>query len=611
MPTIGSTILTSSPGLPFSDQPEKLYGSSFTIADAAALAALNTAALATGTVVRLASDKSQHEWNGTAFVAIGTAVNEVISATTMGSVFALKNGQYLRWLPAATGVVNIDVANVQGFFNSISSMGGIVIVPENYALPYEFGANIITIPVPVKMVGAGGRYLGDASDFPPKSASTFNFDSATTGGFLVTADGGCVFEDFSITNKSATTPTAGTGLAVTTNANMLAMRGVSIANFWNNADIRGQYYTVDSCHFFDYANYGVLLKAPSNVYYDHGDQGIVNCAFIHYFQAHGGNSAVRWESGGGLRFTGNKINGGYQVGNPSAGYNQYGLDISVESGCNTGVFMITGNSLENCLVAQLRIRPQQTSVACIVERVIISGNELFGAGVGCQIGTGGAAFTGYNFTRQVVIGDNTFSTGLTPIEVTSMNGLTVGINDYNGSFGTWTGAIDISGYGRNINVLGGQMVLGGNKHLVNDRRRINTDMAGDLSGDIRRETAQALKITAADVWTTVGWVTMGSDTGAAGTLEVTVSGINGATGQFLGVYQKSLICAAGTSTVTVGNIAADYTTGAGQVSVQFLTTTAGRVTIQVKVNLGATDPNFYGIVNIEAKGIIQQFHQGN
>jgi len=513
-------------------------------------------------------------------------------------------------LPPPTGIAATDAANCQAVFDSVPATGGYVLVPVNYAQPYELGANTVTISKPVKMIGAGGRFVGDASNFPPKSISTFNFDNSTGGGFVVTASG-CVFEDFSIVNKSVATPTAGTGLAIATNANMTAMRGISTCNFWNNVDIRGQYYTVDSCHFFDYANYGALLKAPSAVYFDHGDQGIVNCAFLHYYRDHDGQSACRWESGGGLRFTGNKINGGYQVGFPTAGYNQVGLDIAVEANCNTGVFMITGNSLENCNTACVRIRPQQTSTACIVERVIISGNEIFGGAVGVQVGTGGTAFAGYNFTRQVVIGDNTFATYLTPIEITSSNGVTIGINDYNGSYGTWTTAIDISGFARSANVLGGQMVLGGNKHLVNDRRRLNADMAGDLSGDIRREFAQSVKITASATWTTVGYVTMGSDIGAAGTLEVTVAGVNGATGQFLGKYHKSLICASGVSTVTVGNVATDYTTGAGQVAVQFLTTTPGRVTIQVQVTSGAADPNFYGLVNVEARGIIQQFHQGN
>jgi len=545
-------------------------------------------------------------------VAIATWTDGTYAAlrTPAGGSVAV-GGVQSYTLPAPTGVVATDTAQVQALLDSVPASGGIVLVPSNYALPYEFGANTITISKPVKMLGAGGRVVGDAGDFPPKALSTFNFDTTSSGGFNVTADGGCIFEDFAIVNKSTTTPTAGTGLAISSNANMVAMRGVTTVNFWNNVDIRGQYYTVDSCHFFDYANYGIFMKAPSAVYYDHGDQGIVNCAFLHYFRDHGGNSAARWESGGGLRFTANKINGGYQVGHPLAGYNLIGLDIAVEAGCNTGVFMITGNSLENCNTACLRIRPQQTSTACIVERIIISGNEVFGGAVGIQVGTGGTAFAGYNFTRQVVIGDNTFATYLTPIEITSCNGVTIGINDYNGSYGTWTSAIDISGFAKSVNVLGGQMVLGSNKHLVNDRRRLNTDMAGDLSGDIRREFAQSVKITAAGVWTTVGYVTMGSDIGAAGTLEVTVAGVNGATGQFLGKYHKSLICASGVATVTVGSIATDYTTGAGQVAVQFLTTTAGRVAIQVQLVSGATDTNFYGLVNVEARGIIQQFHQGN
>lgn len=60
---VSSNIDTTQPYIPIAAAPEKLAGVSFSVADAAALAALNTQALRDKQVVRVASDNSLHEWD--------------------------------------------------------------------------------------------------------------------------------------------------------------------------------------------------------------------------------------------------------------------------------------------------------------------------------------------------------------------------------------------------------------------------------------------------------------------------------------------------------------------------------------------------------------------
>ena len=68
--TLSSNLATTQPYIPLVVSPEKLQGVEFTVADATALAALNTQSLSVGQVVRLQSDNSRNEWSGTAFVAM-------------------------------------------------------------------------------------------------------------------------------------------------------------------------------------------------------------------------------------------------------------------------------------------------------------------------------------------------------------------------------------------------------------------------------------------------------------------------------------------------------------------------------------------------------------
>jgi hypothetical protein len=274
---------------------------------------------------------------------------------------------------AVTGVEATDTAAIQAAHDALPARGGLI---QLRAGVYAITAGGLAFTKQVTLVGAGGTLSGDGGTTPPRALTTLTYAYATGTPITLSAPGS-ILKDFALVNNAGATPTAGSGIDATASGNsgsQFRMVGVTVLGFWNNVAISGVYYMIDSCHFYDAVNWGVFAATSSAAYYDHGDQGIINCVFVGLTTTRSGAAAVRWESGGGLRFTGNKINGLTQPGNASVGSWVVGLDACVADGVSTSVLVVTGNSIEACSGQCVLVHQKGTTGT--FSKVVVVGNEL-------------------------------------------------------------------------------------------------------------------------------------------------------------------------------------------------------------------------------------------
>ena len=320
-----------------------------------------------------------------------------------------------------------DTLAIQAAFNSVPVEGGSVYLPPGKYLVTA----TITIPNRTKIVGAGG--------FDANFNATSLIVCATNAidVLFINADG-CTLEDFAVSYTGATRPTSGTGIRFAA-GNHARVHRVGVNKFWNCLRFdTGYYYTVSDSGIFDPANYGIYLTNTAPGGEDHGDQGIINCVISKVADTTAGGTAVRWESGGGLRFIGNKINAGAQVGYNSTEKWDYGLDIMAVDSVSTGIFTINGNSIENCYQTMLRIGQAGPSNTGDLLGITITGNEI-GVGWGScdavRLGAATPAAAGHirtlNFSGNII--QNIPGRGIVADNITRLN---IGANTFESVIGT-------------------------------------------------------------------------------------------------------------------------------------------------------------------------------
>lgn len=141
-----------------------------------------------------------------------------------------------------------------------------------------------------------------------------------------------------------------------------------------------------------YSNYGMLMR---NVVNGQAGDTLVSGNLI--IGAPGGSlAAIRYESGAGMRFVGNKVTVG----------SNYDLDFDCTASCD-GVVQIVGNSLQNATTGVIRILNTSSSVS---SNWVITGNEMSpGNTTGYNVSVAGA--TGSNVVTGVIISQNTLENG--------------------------------------------------------------------------------------------------------------------------------------------------------------------------------------------------------
>jgi hypothetical protein len=214
------------------------------------------------------------------------------------------------------------------------------------------------------------------------------------------------------------------------------------------------YWSILNSKFINYSGNGIVVQNTNNP--DSGDSIIEGCQFITSV----GTTpvAIAYQSSGGLKVIGNKINGG-----------SYGIFLGLNASANTGDLLILGNSIENQAITGIELaRSSGTAnfgnVAIVGNQLAICGNgisadatgflsnvTIVGNTIGLASGTGTAINLGAvsNFTIEgnVLIAGSTGETGIA-IGSGCANGHVGTSNSYNGfsnSFSNSSASVFVGG----------------------------------------------------------------------------------------------------------------------------------------------------------------------
>lgn len=492
----------------------------------------------------------------------------------------------------------------------------------------------LVIDKPLVIRGGGGMFTASnqGGTWPGVAGTTIVTSSATANGLNITA-AGVVLEDFAVVNTRAlaSPPSAGTGIYMN-NANNFRLSRMTVAGFYDCVRFEGRFGNMDSCNIFDPVRYGALLYNDNPNEEDFGDQGISNCNIAMYGRQSDADAAVRWESGGGIRFTGNKIVAGTGPGATSIGKFKYGVDIMAANTMASVEFMIAGGAISTCTQACIRMGQQSADGTSGFGSMTVSGVVIQGAG-GKGILIGGAAAGLVNNIREVVITGNTFK-GVTAggIVAYNMRGLVVGPNvwekaTYTGPLITLAGSssagTDNQASTQQVDIARQTVVAttqDQNVTVINDRRRVATN--GSLDGFVDYRYKRNVYIN------TAGWKTLYTieppDEGGSGFVDVVLAGQDYMTGGggpwFVQKIRRSYLKTSGAGSAitiaTVGTdeiVSANSTTavngyGPANVGLRVVDGGSGKMLVQVAMN--SPSATVWGDIEVNVAGRVQKFSIG-
>lgn len=395
-------------------------------ANTAAVSAVQAALTSTGVTDVGVVDSAT---NPTPAVQIGDPYPQYLTSTDFAGAVAVKTSDISQSLTAAylsaftpeaygakgDGTTD-DTTAVQAALTAASAVNGTVFLGTNYLIP----SGGLTASGRIQILGRGGI------DGSIHATSALLCPSTTADVLTISADG-VHLQDFAVINTASGTPTAGKGIRFTTNWWSHVVR-VDTYGFYNNMSFEGGcYYEVTGCTILDPVNYGVYMTDVANQ--DYGEVQFHANTISLWNTSRTPAAAVRWESGGGLKFFGNKINGAFQPspGSATAGLFRVGFDLAIQDGLGTVDCLITGNSIENCFTAHIRVGQKGPSNTGSMRNIVITGNECgYGApttyGVLLQPGA-------FNFLGSVVVTGNVFvNVPHCSIYAKWIDGLTIGTN---------------------------------------------------------------------------------------------------------------------------------------------------------------------------------------
>ena len=238
----------------------------------------------------------------------------------------------------STGVAATDTAAMVAAIAALPSTGGTIRLDSG---PYIFTAESVNFTKPIHLIGVGpnGASASTGSSYLT-IGSVIRCASATGAAIRVNADG-CTFEKLTIQNTASTTPTStSAGIRVETLGKSNRIIDVAVYNFYTNIDVvNGYEWFMTRLQIFDPVQHGIRLRG---VALPDGGDGIISDSNIYS----GPNNltplaGIQWESGGGPKMIGNKIN--------ARGTAKFtvGINFAVADGVATSVAVVTGNSIEN------------------------------------------------------------------------------------------------------------------------------------------------------------------------------------------------------------------------------------------------------------------------
>lgn len=266
------------------------------------------------------------------------------------------------------GVVD-DTLAMQAWLDSASAAGGVLNLPPGKYLVPNGG---LMCSAPVQIVGAG------TGTYETATGGSRILCSSATANLLTLSAPGSVVSGVTFENTADTRPTAGAAL-LATDFDWGRIERCMFIGFWNQVQVdAGYFYSIRDSAFLRPVNYGAYMRNTTAGQTDHGDQIVEGCNFSKYGDTIDGATAIRWESGGGLRIVGCKANAGTQPGYTSTGFWTGCVSLHLTGGA-TSVFVVTGCSWEGYLADAIKISGESGTT---FGKATITGNEFLSSGSG-------------------------------------------------------------------------------------------------------------------------------------------------------------------------------------------------------------------------------------
>lgn len=474
-------------------------------------------------------------------------------------------------------------------------------VPTTGATVLFMGRSLITGTVEfthrVKFLGGGGL-----SDSIMGGTSQIWATSLTTDAILLDASGSSL-DGLGVLHTSiwSSPPTAGVGVHHTHATNSVHSASTAVVGFFNNVQVdEGDYYSLTG-QYLDGFNYGIYTLTPSGEEQDHGDQTFAGATIAMMWSTYRpGGSAVRWESGGGLRLPNIKINGLEQTVNYKAGQYTYGIDMAIADYATTvDLFVGSASSIEACKGCPIYVHTKGPNNTGTFGNILINGAEL---GYGGSVNIVGGAPGG---VASVVYVGNQMPSGA-GIYLKNVAGTVIGPNDWGLNTAS---VVNVDTGCTDVNVdFGQQTVRGDNLALWGDNTVTSTSHGpfGNTRFHVAREIPTT---TSTSTYTTLYHFTPPQN--QAGVMEVTLEGYAVGVGPVLINAKRSMT--KGTGACTLTTIGTDTQSDSGA-TIDFLfdtATTSGDVYVKVRLHSGGTATDFAGRCYMKYDGPLFTLRKGS
>lgn len=290
-----------------------------------------------------------------------------------------------------------DTTAIQAALAAIPSTGGVLYFPAGN---YVYSGSTLTLNYPITVEGDGGVSRFYSGDLNPLPISTIAFNSPTVTLFNVLS-GGCAFRNISLVNTSSTVPSAGAGILVSDNGTVwgccrITYDSITVSGFYIDIDVQsGTGHRWANCSILNPVLYGLKLQNILNP--DGGDHSMSDCWVTNYDSSRSTTSAIRIESGGGVKIINTKINNAFGLVN--------GIDLAVASGITTVDLLVANCSIENFTSYGIK---GTTGTSSFWGNIVLTGNQfLTGAGSAYAIylsPTNAGDFTGVAITGNMASG---------------------------------------------------------------------------------------------------------------------------------------------------------------------------------------------------------------
>ena len=464
---------------------------------------------------------------------------------------------------------------------ALPAAGGLITLSGGeYALPsgYSFSKRVRLVGQ-----GMGDPYNAAGATFPAHTAqrglTSILCSSATAAALTFTVDGSSM-SDLVVVNTAGSTPSAGAGVAVTL-ANLFTLDRVGVLGFYDCVDINnGGIYSVRGCWIANPVRYGVRLRNDAQP--DEGD-GFIGDGTAIYATTRDAFAAINWESGGGLKVSGVKINGN----TPSGSFFISGIRFNTKTGVSTSVAAIVGCSIENVGAG---VNFERQSGNGTFATVAIVGNEI-GAGAG----TSYAVLCQSDGFSQIEIAHNVIRDYTFGIIATAGSGINVGPNTLtNTGYG---GAVTVSGTATDVVVAP--------QHVYESDLLVTDGTAAATPAQITYDYTYPLGTITGSATTLWRCAVPNNN---AGTIDFDVSGNAVGVGAFTIRGTRSYTKATGG--VTVATVGTDVEVGGTSGIAVTFDTAAVSGEVQIKVATAGAASDIDGVAHMNVRGRLSSLTRG-